>query len=202
MILVTGFQPFLGEKINPTEKLVEELRAWKKSSRSSEFADFETLILPVSYEQAPKIFSEAIEKSRPQKVLMMGQAGGRSVIRLERVALNWQESTVKDETGFQPPATMIEPQLPAAYFSEIDLNLLNHRLLSQGLPSEISFSAGAFVCNRLYFEFFRRHQNASGFFAHFPFLPEQILGKTGKEALAWDFQVKAFAEILHFLKKS
>lgn len=197
MILVCGFKPFQNEKINPTEKLIEELELIKKSSE--EFQEFQTLVLPVSYQQAPEVLKEKILQLKPKKVLMMGQAGSSTRIRLERVALNWQETDKADESGYQPSPGKIDPQSVDAYFTTMKVEQLKAKLESQQIPVEISFSAGAFVCNRVYYEFYQVCGNqVPGLFVHFPFLSSQVMGNQNKASLSWEVQKQAFLEILRF----
>lgn len=200
MILVTGFEPFQGEKINPTEKLIEELVSLKRSSK--EFFEFETMILPVSFSEAPQALKNRIEQLQPKKVLMLGQAGGSEKIRLERVALNWQESQFADENGLKPQTGKINDKGNDAYFSSLDLPQLKMKLEAVHAPVEISFSAGSFVCNRIYYEFFRcTDKKLPGLFVHWPFLAEQVESKPRLPFLSWEMQRRSFIEILNFFKE-
>ncbi|MEK6773254.1 MAG: pyroglutamyl-peptidase I [Bdellovibrionota bacterium] len=199
MILVSGFQAFRGEKINPTEKLINELELMKK--QSPDFGDFSTVVLPVTFAEAPRVLKNAIDKFKPKKVLMLGQAGGTKKIGLERVALNWQEARFPDENNYLPLPSRINESGVDAYFSNVDIGRLKQQLDVLHIPVEISFSAGAFVCNRIYYEFFQHcGPEASGLFVHFPFLDEQLVQNPGAESLSWEVQKQAFLAILKFFK--
>lgn len=200
MILVCGFKPFQNEEINPTEKLIEELEQIQK--KSDEFKNFQTLVLPVSYQQAPEILKKKLTDEKFEKVLMMGQAGSSSRIRLERVALNWQETDVTDEMGYQPKPGKISDSGSDVYFTRMPIAHLKAQLEKQQIPVEISFSAGAFVCNRVYYEFYQTCGKAvPGLFVHFPFLSSQAVGDQKRVFMSWDLQKKAFLEILRFFKE-
>ncbi len=198
MILVSGFKPFRGEKINPTEILIDELELMKK--QSPDFGDFSTVVLPVTFAEAPRILKNAIDKFQPKKILMLGQAGGTKKIGLERVALNWQEARFADENNYIPIPSRINETGADAYFSNVDIGRLKQQLDLLHIPVEISFSAGAFVCNRIYYEFFQHcGPGISGLFVHFPFLDEQLEQNPGAESLSWEVQKKAFLAMLKFL---
>lgn len=201
MILVCGFEPFNQEPLNPTQKLIEELE--KQKITSSKYNHLSSLILPVSTLRAPEIFRQRLQELQPTKVLMMGQAGGAAKIRLERVALNWQEPSYPDEDGFQAPAGKIDPQGNDVYFCQLDLPVLKAQLETLQIPVEISLSAGGFVCNRIYYEFFQQTRSRiSGVFVHFPFLDEQLVRNPKATSLSWNLQLKAFWEILKFLERN
>jgi len=200
LILVCGFEPFQNQKINPSQKLIQELE--KAKANTSEFDVFTTLVLPVGFKEAPEILRNKIQEIKPSKVLMLGQAGGAAKVRLERVALNWQETSSADEFGFSPPAGKIMHSGKEAYFSVMDLPRLRGRIEALNIPVEISLSAGGFVCNRLYYEFFNQCGTLlPGLFIHFPFLEEQLVGNSEGKALSWEIQQKAFWEILKFFKE-
>ena len=112
-VLITGFLPFLGEKLNPSELLL-------KSSEG--LSGVKTLRLPVSYKDAVRVLLAHLATNSYDVVVMLGQAGGRSKISLERIAVNWQESAYADEQGFHPAAgSKIDEAHPNAYFSTLPL---------------------------------------------------------------------------------
>ncbi len=198
MILVTGFKPFHGEKINPTEKMIDELRRLQKET--GEYADVSSLVLPVSYKEAPVLLQKTIDDINPKKILMLGQAGSSAKIRLERVALNWQETSKADESGYLPKAAKIAEENEAAYFTELDLGRIKSLLELKNIPVEISLSAGSFVCNRVYYEYFKNNQRP-GLFVHFPFLAEQVMGNKKGVFLDWEMQLTAFKQLLKFFRE-
>jgi len=147
--------------------------------------------MPKCYNQK-MLTAEQIEK-KLNRILLRVQKPGRYVGgELNSIVKDWDKAKTK--------VAFVFPDIYDIGVSNVGLKVLYDQLKALGIPCEISFSAGAFVCNRLYFEFFQVVQNTPGFFVHFPFLPEQLPRNPGKEALGWDSQVKAFAEILNFFK--
>jgi pyroglutamyl-peptidase len=169
-ILLTGFKPFLGESINPSEKLVMSLQN-----------QYSTLILPVVFEESWRLVREEIATKSYDIVVMFGQAGGRAKVSLERYAVNLIDSEYADENNQKHLEAPIIPNAPAAYQTSISLRGLS--CLKNGVNGdvEISNSAGTFVCNYLYFQLLHGIQekelNMQGLFVHLPYLPEQIIGK-------------------------
>lgn len=166
-VLVTGFEPFLGDRINPSQLLLRELDAdprWASLVR--------TRVLPVSFARAPRIVLEDIRESG--FVLMLGLAKGREKICLERVALNWQESTAADEDGVRPVTGPILGAERQAYFSELPLGDWAAKLSAAGIPCQVSFSAGGYVCNHVSFRVARELEarRIPSLFVHVPCVPE------------------------------
>jgi pyroglutamyl-peptidase len=180
-ILVTGFKPFLTEPINPTELLVHELA-------TTPTPGVDTLILPVSYHQAFATLKSHWALNGPyEALLMLGQAGGRKAIALERVALNWSETKHPDEEGFQFPVGPVVPHAPSSYISEFFPTTWKD-VLSEIAAVEVSHSAGTYVCNALYFQALHElPKNVNILFAHVPYLPEQVKYKAEEKA-SMDFQ--------------
>jgi pyroglutamyl-peptidase len=171
-LLLTGFEPFLGETLNPSKEIVVSL---PKSPQ------FDTLILPVSYDRSWKILQSQIENHNYEFILMLGQAGGRAQIDLEKVALNLQDTVSADEDGDQRLDQKISEFGPDAMISSLPLREWIDILKSKERPVGISWSAGAFVCNSLYYQVAELLQNenrgAQCLFVHLPYLPEQVAEK-------------------------
>lgn len=161
-ILVTGFKPFGGDTTNISEMVLKELQQERK--------DIEALILPVSFQNTFAEFKKHWQSQGPYKaVVMLGQANGREEINLERVALNWMESKLPDNDGLTPSGKRILRDAPDCYihdfFPSSWLDILN------GIgPTKTSFSAGAFVCNNLYFHVAHELKPAAipNLFVHLP----------------------------------
>lgn len=173
-ILVTGFKPFLGETVNPSEILLESIKR--------DFAaSVETLVLPVSFAQCFSLLTRQIQSHEYDYIFMLGQAGGRNKVCLERVALNWIETTKPDEDGYTPPQQKIDAQEEGALFSSLPLSEMAAALKEQGLPIKVSLSAGGYVCNYLYFRVLQslkaRKAPTEAVFIHVPYLTEQLPGK-------------------------
>lgn len=177
-ILLTGFLPFLGESINPSQVLLERI---KRDLSLQDHVD--TLLLPVSFQQAGTLLKQHLSRHRYEAVLMLGQAGGRKRISLEQVALNWIETEKPDEDGFTPHRGNIDPKGEAAYFTDLPLPQWQKLLEENQIPAEISLSAGGYVCNHIYYQTLktiREQGSAQACFIHVPYLPEQTAGKTAE----------------------
>ncbi|MCX7978665.1 MAG: pyroglutamyl-peptidase I [Bdellovibrionaceae bacterium] len=185
-ILLTGFEPFHGHPKNPSQMLVEALQK----------EGFSSVVLPVSWSRLPSALDLALKEAGPVDfVLMLGLAAGRSGISLERVALNWQESPA-DEDGEIRDGLFIEPAAPQAIISGLPLRKWAQELTASGVPTEVSFSAGAFLCNFLYWTVLRR--GLSGLFVHVPQLPEQA--RAGEPAMAFERQLSGIRRLLRLIR--
>ena len=143
-ILLSGFGPFGVFTTNPSQKLVESLL-----ESPPEDLELGGIILPVRYNEAPRLLLEKIHKFEPDAVVAFGVAGNSNELRLERVAINWDESSVPDDRGDAPRGRTIVANGPAGIFSTLPLGSLLEGLDGQALPAKISQSAGTFLCNHL-----------------------------------------------------
>ncbi|GIL16507.1 MAG: pyrrolidone-carboxylate peptidase [Oligoflexia bacterium] len=168
MILLTGFEPFLGETVNPSK----ELLGFYFSA-----LDIHTLSLPVSYQKSFLVLKEKLSHQSYDHIIMLGQAGGRTSVSLERVALNWMDSEFSDEEGQVFCETKILDQGREAHFSSYPLREWYRLARQENLPIQISNSAGAFVCNSLSYQVGQHiadmQMKTKWLFVHVPFLPEQ-----------------------------
>lgn len=175
-VLVTGFRPFQGESINPSEILLD----WIKKDFSIEH-NIDTLLLPVSFTQGPAVLREQLSIKSYDVILLLGQAGGRNKVSLERVALNWIETEKPDEDQQTPRQGAIEEGIESALFSSLPLSEWKEELVKMNLPVEVSLSAGGYVCNYVYFQVLRSIQkeelSSKACFIHVPYLPEQVVNK-------------------------
>lgn len=194
-ILLTGFCPFLGERINPSQLILEKI------NHSEQFkSSVDTLLLPVSFQQAVPLLIEKMQKQHYDYVLMLGQAGGRQKVNLERVALNWLESEHPDEDGFKPEQGEISKGSEPALFTRAPLNQWKDLLDKQGHSVVVSLSAGGYVCNYLYFHVLSwinaQRLSTQACFIHVPYLPEQVLEKKEIPAMPIEQQQKIIEMIL------
>ncbi len=175
-ILVTGFEPFGGEDINPSWEAVRQLRA-------PEGTELVRLRLPVVFREAGEQLAAAMKRERPDLVLCIGQAAGRAAITPERLGVNLMDASIPDNAGFQPQEEPVIPGAPAAFFARLPVAALAEAIRAAGVPARVSNSAGLFVCNallyRLLHEIETRYPQMRGGFLHVPCLPEQAerLGK-------------------------
>jgi pyroglutamyl-peptidase len=143
VVLVTGFEPFGGDKVNPS---------WDVCTRlPSEIAGLrvETLRVPCEFRRAIETVAAAIERHRPALVVSLGLAGGRTHMGVERVAINVDDARIADNGGVQPIDQPIATSGPPAYFSTLPVKAMVAAMHEQAVPAEVSNSAGTFVCNHL-----------------------------------------------------
>ena len=171
-VLLTGFDPFGGEAINPSWEAVRALDG-ERIGRHRIVARQ----LPTEFARAPNVLAAAIDEVRPVLVLCVGQAGGRAQVSVERVALNLADARIADNAGAQPVDSALIANAPHAYFAALPVKRVVERLNAAGIPAEVSHHAGNFVCNAVLFALCHRiaHHDPDlrGGFIHVPYLPEQ-----------------------------
>ena len=168
-LLISGFDPFGGEAINPSYEAVKRL--------PNVIGEYELtkLELPTVFGRAAEIMIEKIEEIRPDAVICVGQAGGRRGITPEVIGINLREASIADNAGNTPKNEKIRPSAPDGIFSTLPVREMVEAIKAEGLPASLSFSAGAFVCNDLLFSLLCEFKDTDikiGFI-HVPFLPEQ-----------------------------
>lgn len=173
--LVTGFEPFGGDRVNPSLEALRRLPARLGT------LDIATRALPVVYGQALPALREAITAAMPDIVLCVGLAGGRAALSLERVAINVDDARIPDNGGNQPIDRPVVAGGPAAYFATLPIKAAVAALRDAGLPAAVSNSAGTFLCNHIFYGLMHEAAGAQfrGGFLHVPYLPSlaaQILG--------------------------
>lgn len=162
-ILLTGFEPFSDIKTNPSETLVNDLF---EELRNLSGIRVQKIILPVDYQKADVIL-KGLEWSNYDFVFQFGVAAKRTRVSLERVALNWIESQIPDNSGTHISEKKIDSSSPEAIFNRLDLASINRDLnLKYANNSEVSLSAGAYLCNFVYFK--TMAQTAKCLFTHIP----------------------------------
>jgi pyroglutamyl-peptidase len=169
-ILLTGFEPFAGEAINPSWELV-------KSFHGHILGDYEvqSLELPCVFHEALSDLTSAIARLKPDFVFCLGQAGGRAELSLERVAINIDDARIPDNQGKQPIDAAINPKGSAAYFTNMPIKAMLKAMKEAGVPTAISQTAGTFVCNHVFYGLmdYIHGDSTKGLFIHIPYLPEQ-----------------------------
>jgi pyroglutamyl-peptidase len=170
--LVTGFEPFDRDKINPSREAVRLLGKRVGSLR------VETAILPCSFAKSTKALSRALERTKPDIVLCTGLAGGRPELCLERVAINVQDARIKDNDRKQPIDKPVVKNGPAAHFATLPIKACVAALRKAGLPAAVSNTAGTFVCNHIFYALMDIAAGhpipMRGGFLHVPYAPEQV----------------------------
>lgn len=171
-ILVTAFDPFGGESINPA------LEAVKLMKDKIDGAEIVKLEIPTVFRKSIDKVAEAIVKENPDVVLSIGQAGGRFEVTPERVAINVDDARIPDNEGNQPIDVPIYEDGAPAYFATIPVKAMVEAIRSAGLPSSLSNSAGTFVCNHIMYgvlyQIEKMGKNIRAGFIHVPFIPEQV----------------------------
>ena len=180
--LVTGFDAFGGEAVNPSSLAVGRLK-----KRIGGIV-VHTAQLPTSYAQSAKVLLAAIEKTRPDIVLCVGQAGGRSELCLERVAINVQDARIRDNDGKQPIDKPVVKDGPAAHFTTLPIKACVAEMRKAGLPAAVSNTAGTFVCNHIFYALMDIAAGhpipMRGGFLHIPYVPDQAARLGGAPSMA------------------
>ncbi|MNH18938.1 Pyrrolidone-carboxylate peptidase [compost metagenome] len=181
-VLITGFEPFGGERLNPSWEVVKQLN------------DMELVGTRIVARQLPCVFGAALEalnaaidEVQPVMVLAIGQAGGRTDITIERVAINVDDARIPDNQGQQPVDEPIVAGGPAAYFSTLPIKAMASSMREAGIPASVSQTAGTYVCNHVMYGLLHRlsgQGEIKGGFIHIPYLPEQAAAHPGAPSMA------------------
>ena len=148
-LLVTGFDPFGGETVNPSWEAVRLL-----PEKIGEY-ELTKLRIPTEFDKAAKTVLEMERKEKPEVILCIGQAGGRAGVTPEVVGINLREMRISDNAGFQPKNVPVDADGPVAYFATVPVREMVEAIRSAGIPASLSFSAGAFVCNDVLYSVLR-----------------------------------------------
>ena len=168
-LLITGFEPFGGENINPSWEAVSRLQ------ESIKEYEINKLLVPVVFGDAAESVIKAAEKIRPDVIIAVGQAGGRDAVTPELVGINLRYAEIPDNNGNQPKDEPIKVGDENAYFSTLPVRNIAEAINAVGIPSRVSYSAGAYVCNDLLYTLLS-HYDGSGVkvgFIHIPYSKEQ-----------------------------
>lgn len=173
-VLLTGFDAFGGDSVNPSWWLAQALHRRQIAGHR------------VVAAQLPTVFGDSIERlqalldrHRPALVICLGLAAGRAALSLERIAINVDDARIADNAGAQPIDEPVIAAAPAAYFSTLPIKVMRQAIGAAGIPAEISQTAGTFVCNHVFYALMHRLatvpalRRARGGFIHVPMLPEQ-----------------------------
>lgn len=168
-LLITGFDPFGGESINPAweavSRLPDEIGPWQLTR----------LQIPTVFGEASRKVLEAAQTIQPHAILCVGQAGGRKSVTPEMVGINLRYASIPDNAGSQPQDEPVVPGGPAAYFTTLPVREMVRRMAQAGLPAAVSCSAGTFVCNDTLYAVLHHYEGSAvrAGFIHVPFLPQQ-----------------------------
>lgn len=180
-VLITAFEPFGGDETNPTELILSGLpdtlcgRCLHKK------------VLPVEFFRGAQIAIDEMRRLSPEVVILLGQAGGRSAVTPERVAINVMDAYIPDNAGFMPTDEVILPDGEAAYFSTLPIKDIVAAVRERGLPSAVSNSAGTYVCNSLMYRILHEcslmPEPPLAGFIHVPFSEEQVRSNPKRAAV-------------------
>lgn len=179
-ILLTGFEPFGGESINPAWEIARALDGERVAG-----ARIVARQLPCVFGAALAALDAALAETRPVLALALGQAGGRCDLSIERVAINVDDARIADNAGAQPIDMPVLADGPAAYFSTLPIKAMVAGLRAAGYPASVSQSAGTFVCNHVFYGLQHRlaGRGVKSGFMHIPYLPEQAARQADKPSL-------------------
>ncbi len=179
-LLITGFAPFGGEQINPSWEAVSRL-----PDRVGDFT-LTRMLIPVTFGEAAAEVIAAAQSIAPDVVISVGQAGGRSAVTPEFVAINLRHANIPDNAGNRPLDLPVMAGGPAAYFSTLPVRRMAEAISAAGIAAAPSYSAGTFVCNDVFYTLsahFAGSATQVGFI-HIPYLPEQARGEKPSLPLA------------------
>lgn len=187
-ILVTAFDPFGGEKINPA---LEAVKLLKDEIAGAEIVKLE---IPTVFHKSAEVMRDKALEIKPDMILCIGQAGGRFAITPERVAINQDDARIEDNEGNQPIDVEIQADGASAYFATLPIKAMVEKIKEAGVPAAVSNSAGTFVCNHImYHALYLAEKELGGIqagFIHVPFIPEQVIDKPEKPAMSLEDMAK------------
>ena len=174
-ILITGFEPFGGESVNPAYEAVKLL---PDMAGDIQIVKME---IPTVFGEAGKVVETGILQHQPDAVICVGQAGRRADIGGERVAINLVEASIPDNAGNQPMDVKVQEDGDTAYFATIPVKAMVKNIKDHGIPASISYTAGTYVCNSVMYDLLylidRKYPSIRGGFIHVPYATEQGVGK-------------------------
>jgi pyroglutamyl-peptidase len=184
-LLLTGFEAFgddpSGQGLNPSAQIATALHGeraghWRIAGH----------VLPCEFGRSVRTLKTLMREYEPQAIVCLGQAGGRSAISLERIAVNWDEAALADNAGMIRSGQPIFKTAPAAYFSTLPIHQMRDAVHAQGISAEISSTAGQFVCNHVFFSLMHalRNTKTPAGFIHVPYLPSQAFNGAPSMPLA------------------
>ena len=192
-LLITGFDPFDGGAVNPSSQAVMDLPDFV-----GDFVLCKLTIPTVFGKAAMQVLAQA-EAFRPDVILCVGLAGGRDAVTPERIAVNIRDARLPDNEGNQPAGEFVIPDGPAAYFATVPVRRMVEAIESQGIPAQISYSAGVFVCNDLLYRLLHHYNGTETKvgFLHVPYVLEQA--KPSMPSLSLDAIVTALTAAIETL---
>jgi pyroglutamyl-peptidase len=193
-VLLTAFEPFGGESLNASREAVARIPARVAG------LDVVTATLPTSFARSLPALEQAIAKVEPAIVLCVGQTRFRSMLSVERVAINLQDARIPDNDGAQPFDRPVVAGGPAAYFARLPVKDIAAAMVAAGLRAEVSNSAGTFVCNHVFYGLLHfaatRMPELHGGVLHVPRMPVQTAGEPDAPSMPLDEIVRGIVSVL------
>lgn len=187
-ILVTGFDPFGGESINPAEEAVKRIKEEINGAKIIK------LTIPTVREKSLKAIENAIQIHKPDIVISIGQAGGRFDITPERIAINIDDFRIKDNDGNQPTDEPVRKDGEIAYVTSLPVKAMVEHMKKNEVPASVSYTAGTFVCNHVMYGVLymidKKYPNIKGGFIHIPYTTSQVIDKRNIPYMSLDEIVK------------
>ena len=187
-ILVTAFDPFGGEKINPALEVVKRLDTNIGAHTITK------LEIPTVFHESKDVIAQKLAQQHFDAVLAIGQAGGRFEITPERVGINIDDTRIADNKGNQPIDVAIQPDGAPAYFSNLPVKTMTEAIKAEGIPAKLSNTAGTFVCNHVLYQLGyladTQFTDLLFGFIHVPFIPEQVTTKPETPSMSIDTMTK------------
>lgn len=187
-ILVTAFDPFGGEKINPALEVVKRLDTNIGAHTITK------LEIPTVFHESKDVIAQKLAQQHFGAVLAIGQAGGRFEITPERVGINIDDARIADNKGNQPIDVAIQPDGAPAYFSNLPVKTMTEAIKAEGIPAKLSNTAGTFVCNHVLYQLGyladTQFTDLLFGFIHVPFIPEQVTTKPETPSMSIDTMTK------------
>ena len=187
-VLISGFKPFGGATLNPSELLVNVLERDQIPG-----VELFTVVLPVEFDRSAEILLEKVKQIQPDLVIAFGQAEGRTAINPEKIAINLDDARIPDNSGDERKDVVIDKNGSDSYVTTLPIEMMVDAMKRAGYPADISLSAGAFVCNHIFYKLQKTlsGSNIRSGFVHLPLVTEQSSEFPGKFTMDLEDMVSA-----------
>ena len=199
-ILVTGFDPFGGEPINPA---IESVKRLPDNIAGAEIIKLE---IPTVRKKSLEKIEKAINEHNPDVILSIGQAGGRFDISIERVGINLDDFRIPDNEGNQIIDEPVFPDGENSYFVKLPVKAMVQNVQKNNIPASVSYTAGTFVCNHVLYGVMylieKKYKGKKSGFIHIPFLPQQVIDKRNMPSMELNTIVKGLTAAIEAIVKN
>ena len=199
-ILVTGFDPFGGEPINPA---IESVKRLPDNIAGAKIIKLE---IPTVRKKSLEKIEKAINEHNPDVILSIGQAGGRFDISIERIGINLDDFRIPDNEGNQIIDEPIFPDGENSYFVKLPVKAMVQNVQKNNIPASVSYTAGTFVCNHVLYGVLylieKKYKGKKSGFIHIPFLPQQVVDKRNMPSMELNTIVKGLTAAIEAIVKN